>query len=385
MLLALLLLLTSNLVRSQTIDDGHEVVITSFPDGASVSIDGVDTGKVTPMELRKITPGTHTITVSANSAGWQTDTRTITVLDVDPVTGRLRDTHLSFTLMPSLTTGPAGPQGPPGPQGIQGLIGPQGIPGLSIIGPPGPQGPAGPQGPQGATGAQGPQGPAGPKGADSTVPGPTGATGAVGPPGPSNFQVFTSDGNFVAPSGVNTIQIEAVGAGGPGGFPGGGTGGGVSSPGGGGGGSGSYEKVVLSVVSGSTYTITIGISAGQTTTLVKDQTGRLVACGAGGEMGVATGPGLGGLRTISCPDFILPAPNRFDIDGQIGQPGQVLPLSVFVTTSGGGGVGSGQVGLPGNGGPSLMYGAGAGGSGAVVSASTSPAQNGTNGIVVVSW
>lgn len=152
MLLALLFLLTPALVRSQTIDDGHEVVITSFPDGASVSIDGVDTGKVTPMELRKITPGTHTITVSANSAGWQTDTRTITVLDVDPVSGRLRDTHLSFTLMPTLTTGPAGPQGPPGPQGIQGLIGPQGIPGLSIVGPPGPQGPAGPAGAPGNNG-----------------------------------------------------------------------------------------------------------------------------------------------------------------------------------------------------------------------------------------
>jgi len=76
-------------LRAQTvIDDGHEVVITSFPDGANVWIDGVDTGKVTPMELRRISPGTHTIKVAVASAGWNSDTRTITVLDVDPVTNR---------------------------------------------------------------------------------------------------------------------------------------------------------------------------------------------------------------------------------------------------------------------------------------------------------
>jgi hypothetical protein len=138
-------------LRAQTVvDDGHEVVITSFPDGASVFIDGVDTGKVTPMELRKITPGIHTITVSANSAGWQTDTRTITVLDVDPVKGRYRDTHLSFTLMPTLAAGPAGPQGPPGPAGPAGGIG---VPGAT-----GATGPAGPQGSAGPAGAAGPAG-----------------------------------------------------------------------------------------------------------------------------------------------------------------------------------------------------------------------------------
>ena len=144
-------------LRAQSnVDDGHEVVITSFPDGASVFIDGVDTGKVTPMELRKITPGIHTITVSANSAGWQSDTRTITVLDVDPVKGRFRDTYLSFTLMPTLTAGPAGPQGPPGPAGGIGVPGATGA-----TGPAGPAGPAGTAGATGATGAAGPQGPPG--------------------------------------------------------------------------------------------------------------------------------------------------------------------------------------------------------------------------------
>lgn len=211
------------------------------------------------------------------------------------------------------------------------------------------------------------------------------AIGATGPQGQTrNFQVFTADGNFVVPNGVNTIQIEAVGAGGPGGSGGGIVPGGSSNPGGGGGGSGAYEKVVLSVVSSSTYTITIGISSGQTTTLVKDQTGKLVACGSGGESGIVNGPGLGGLRAISCPDFLLPAPNRLDIDGQIGQPGQVLPVSIVIT-AGSGGIGTGQVGLPGNGGPSLMFGAGAGGAGAPVGAVPGSAQLGTNGIVVISW
>jgi hypothetical protein len=190
-------------LNAQTVvDDGHEVVITSFPDGASVLIDGLDTGKVTPVELREIAPGTHMITVSA--AGWQTNTQKITVLDVDPVSGRLRDTYLSFTLLPTLTTGPAGPQGDPGPQGIQGLIGPPGTNGTNGIngtngaaatiavgtvmsGSPGstpiilnsgtpsaavfnfviPQGATGATGAAGAQGATGPQGPQGPPGSGS--------------------------------------------------------------------------------------------------------------------------------------------------------------------------------------------------------------------------
>jgi len=151
-----LLAVPAALRAQNVVDDGHEVVITSFPDGASVLIDGVDTGKVTPMELRRIAPGIHTITVSANSPGWQTDTRTITVLDVDPVKGRFRDTHLSFTLMPILATGPAGPQGPPGPQGPAGPAGGIGVPGATgATGPAGPQGPAGPAGATGAAGTNG--------------------------------------------------------------------------------------------------------------------------------------------------------------------------------------------------------------------------------------
>ena len=185
------LLWTANLSAQTTqVDDGHAVVITSFPDGASVFIDGVDTKCTTPMTLKKIAPGQHIITVSANAAGWQTDTRTVTVLDVDPVNGRVRDTHLSFTLMPTLTSGPPGPQGipgPVGPTGPAGAIGPQGAPGISITGPQGPAGIPGPAGKDGAPGAVGPIGPAGAPGipGPAGAQGPTGPQGIQGPPGPA--------------------------------------------------------------------------------------------------------------------------------------------------------------------------------------------------------
>src|SRR5260370_31424783 len=142
------------IAQTTTVDDGHQLCITSFPDGANVLIDSVATGQVTPMCLNKIKPGSHVISVASPSAGWQADTRTIQVLDLDG-NGRVRDTHLSFTLMPSLTTGPPGPQGPAGPKGDAG---PQGIPGLSIVGPAGLQGSQGIPGAPGIPGAQGPAG-----------------------------------------------------------------------------------------------------------------------------------------------------------------------------------------------------------------------------------
>ena len=127
--------------------------VTSFPDGANVLIDGVDTRKVTPMSVG-LEAGTHTVVVQlSNLTGWNVDQRTVTIVN--------GENYLSVTLLPTLTTGPPGPQGPAGPEGPQGLIGPQGIPGLSITGPQGPQGPEGPAGAPGAPGANGAQGPPG--------------------------------------------------------------------------------------------------------------------------------------------------------------------------------------------------------------------------------
>lgn len=116
---ALLLLLAGTLCSAQSLQ------VSSFPDGAHVSIDGVDTGKTTPMSS-SVSTGAHVISTSVPNSGWNTDTRTVSI-----VSGV---NYLSVVLLPTITTGP---QGPPGPQG------PQGVPGVSIVGPQGPAGPPG--------------------------------------------------------------------------------------------------------------------------------------------------------------------------------------------------------------------------------------------------
>jgi hypothetical protein len=127
--------------------------VTSYPSGAEVIIDGVNTGKTTPMS-ESVGVGDHVVTVRVPNSGWNPDTRTVTI-----VSG---NNDLSVTLLPTVTTGPQGPVGPAGP-----------------VGPMGPTGASGPAGPQGAAGPAGPAGPQGPKG----DPGATGVTGATGPPG----------------------------------------------------------------------------------------------------------------------------------------------------------------------------------------------------------
>jgi hypothetical protein len=112
--------------------------VTSFPSGAHVSVDGVDSGKVTPMSI-SLPVGDHTVVVSIPNSGWNPDTRTVTI-----VSG---NNDLSVTLLPTLTVGPQGLQGAAGPTGPQG--------------PAGPAGAAGATGPAGPTGLQGPAGPAG--------------------------------------------------------------------------------------------------------------------------------------------------------------------------------------------------------------------------------
>ena len=211
-------------LRAQTtnVDDGREIVITSFPSGANVWINNTDTGKVTPMELRRMSPGTYTIKVAVASPGWNSDTRTITVLDVDPVANKGRDTHLSFTLVPTGTQGPQGPAGgigvpgPPGPKGNTGAPGapgaagatgpqgPAGAPGTpgapGATGPQGLTGPAGPQGPAGAPGAPGAAGNTGPQGPAGT-PGAPGATGPQGPVGPAGLRGLTGPAGSQGPAG----------------------------------------------------------------------------------------------------------------------------------------------------------------------------------------
>jgi hypothetical protein len=186
--------------------------ISSFPAGAAVSVDGVATGKVTPMTV-SLPVGDHAIMVAAG-AGWSPDTRIVTI-----TTG---NNDLSVTLLPVVAAGPQGPAGAAGATGPQGPSGPQGETGpAGATGPTGPQGPPGPQGPQGpqgetgpagaagATGATGPQGepgPAGPTGpegkqGDMGPQGPPGKQGEMGPPGPEGPRGETGATGATGPAG----------------------------------------------------------------------------------------------------------------------------------------------------------------------------------------
>ena len=134
-LLFAVLLLAPSLAAAQS----GSLKVTSFPSGATVVVDGVNTGKVTPMSV-SLPIGEHLVTVSIADAGWRPDTRTVTIA--------AGNNDLSVTLLPALTAGPKGDKGDPGPQGPQGIKGDKGDQGI--------QGPAGPEG------AQGPPGPPGP-------------------------------------------------------------------------------------------------------------------------------------------------------------------------------------------------------------------------------
>jgi hypothetical protein len=67
-----------------------------------------------------------------------------------------------------------------------------------------------------------------------------------------NEQTFTTSGTFTVPAGVTSIQVECWGGGGGGG------GNNSTSDGAGGGGGGGYSRATLSVISGNSYTVTVG-------------------------------------------------------------------------------------------------------------------------------
>jgi hypothetical protein len=100
--------------------------VSSFPSGAQVIVDGVNTGKVTPMNI-SLPEGDHVVTVQIPGSGWNPDTRTVTI-----VAG---NNDLSVTLLPTPSPGPPGPPGPPGATGATGATGPQGPQGPSGVTP----------------------------------------------------------------------------------------------------------------------------------------------------------------------------------------------------------------------------------------------------------
>lgn len=98
----------------------------------------------------------------------------------------------------------------------------------------------------------------------------------------SGSQAFTTSGMFTVPSGVTSIFIEVVGAGGAGG-----------GNGGGGGGGGGYAAGVYAVTPLSTLNVTIGAAgggAGSGTTLV----GALISATGGGNGTSVANPNIGG-------------------------------------------------------------------------------------------
>jgi len=100
---------------SVTAVEAATLKVSSFPSGAQVSIDGVNTGKVTPMNV-SLSEGDHSVTVAIPGSGWNPDTRTVTI-----VSG---NNDLSVTLLPTPTPGPPGPKGDKGDPGPTGPAGP---------------------------------------------------------------------------------------------------------------------------------------------------------------------------------------------------------------------------------------------------------------------
>jgi hypothetical protein len=187
--------------------------VTSFPSGAQVWVDGVDTGKVTPMSI-SLTEGDHTITVQLPGSGWNPDTRTVTIVP--------GNNDLSVTLLPTITTGPPGPPGAPGAPGTPGapaivraagsgecptggIVVSSGDGATSLPVCNGAQGIQGLQGLQGLQGIQGIQGEPGPPGQPGETPGIDPATlVSFG----SNLRVDLGDGSGDLPLGISPVYVE---------------------------------------------------------------------------------------------------------------------------------------------------------------------------------
>lgn len=225
-----------------TASQAASLKVTSFPDGAQVYINGLFTGKTTPVSLSLPDGTIVNVIVKIPGSGWA---QYESLVPIDP-----GNNDLSVTLLPAITQGPkgdkgdpgpVGPEGPAGAVGSQGPAGPQGVKGdTGAIGPQGPQGvagppgdvgpqgekgdtgatgligPVGPPGPQGEVGPEGPRGPEGPVGATGPT-GPKGDTGATGPVGLQGQQGLNGDIGETGAAGPEGPQgpIGETGAAGP--------------------------------------------------------------------------------------------------------------------------------------------------------------------------
>ncbi|MBI0277072.1 hypothetical protein I6H07_14935 [Hafnia alvei] len=207
----------------------------------------------------------------------------------------------------------------------------------------------------------------------------------------SGIQRFTSSGSFTVPIGINTVYISGSG-GGAGGGSGGGSNNGYNAGSGGGGGAGaSVIKQPLSVVSGQTYTITIGaggnagvgVSAGTNgtngTSGGTTSFGSLISLnggtyGSGGTAGISAQDGAGGVGG----DY--GATDGTD-GGGVGGSGGSGP---FGTASGGGRAAIGG-GKPARDPYGYGVGGGGGGAGYQLNASGGAGSAGRPGVMIVEW
>jgi len=210
---------------------------------------------------------------------------------------------------------------------------------LGAVGPAGPAGPAGEPGPAGSPGVAGPVGPPGPPGV--TEPSVPIATAG-------GLREYRSTSVWTAPPGVTRVLVEAWGAGGAGG---------ASAPvnrgggGGGGGGAGSYQRVVVPVVPGTTYDLVVGDGGqpdpsgdgdGRDTQLRDASTGTVLLTVRPGQAGrpapVDSGAGAGGSGGRADGTLGI---GRDGGEGRAGEPCRPSPLSATCLTPGRGGPGGG--------------------------------------------
>jgi hypothetical protein len=265
---------------------------------------------------------------SALNPNWQ-------IVSASGATGPAGPTGSQGTVGPTGPAGLTGPQGSAGPTGAQGPVGPQGATGPA--GATGPPGPLGPQGPLGPAGAQGPQGPIGP-------------TGLTGTGVLNGVQDFTSSGTWTAPTGVTRVIVALWGGGGGGGYCGGDI---FCDTAGQGGGAGAYASSVLTVTSGSTYTVTIGAGGtadtNGTNTQFTDSNDNVLLQAGGGVQGYNGGQfldscspncGAGGTPSSGAQIGHAGAAGNGGNSSCGASGGAGYPIQGFSTTLGGGGSGT---------------------------------------------
>lgn len=211
---------------------------------------------------------------------------------------------------------------------------------------------------------------------------------------------YTTSGTWVAPSGVTQVTVQAIGGGG-----GGGTGDVYyGSPGGGGGGGGEFRSSVISVTSGTSYSVVVGSGGAGSSSGYGDNGGAstfnttsVVANGGYGggpqsEEGRGGGGGWGGTGTVgygggSGADAYYIG---FNYNGGGGGEGASSTsngtTAVDITGASGtdGGDGGNGGGTIGSGYQGQLYGGGGGGGGGAMGTNT-VGGDGADGQVILSW